>query len=173
MCSFFKEEEINMEIFTEELMLPLFEVLEACKGVTQKAEWHPEGDVFVHSLQTLQWAFRESEDIDLIIAAMMHDVGKQVNSLGHEKGSVALIKDHISAKTEWLILNHMRVWSFILGDMKKLSKVKEMAKHPWLGDALFLGRWGKLGRNSKKKVMYDRQYILDRLNNIVIKRFNL
>jgi len=158
-------------IFSEEIMSPLFEVLEACRGVTQMEKYNPAGDVFIHSLQTLKWAFRESTDTDLIIAAMMHDVGKQIDSKGHEQHGIVLIKDYISAKTEWLILNHMRVWTFILGYMKKLSKVQDLAGHPWLGDVVFLARWDKLGRNPNTKVNYNRQDIIDRLNKIVEERF--
>lgn len=145
---------------------PLFRTLEKCRGVEQMEEHHPEGDVFIHSLQVLKWAFRESNDIDLIIAAMLHDVGKQIGSRGHEQYAVKMLKGFISPKTAWLIENHMRFWYFILGDMKKLSKVKELGSHVWFKDLAILARWDKLGRKKNQQIDYDRIEILDRLKNV-------
>ena len=36
----------------------LFKPLEKCRGVEQSEEFHPEGDVFSHSIQTMNVAFR-------------------------------------------------------------------------------------------------------------------
>lgn len=135
------------------------------------AEHHPEGDVFTHSLQVLRWAFRETTDTDLILAAMLHDAGKALNGKGHDKIGADLLKPLVSAKTHWLIGQHMRVWYLLLGEMRKLSKVRELAGHPWLPELLLLARWDKLGRNPAATVKYDRQIILDRLNQCVAYRF--
>ena len=158
-------------IFTEQLLLPLFEALENCKGVVQMDKWHPEGDVFVHSLQVLKWAFRESIDVDLILAAMIHDVGKAENSKGHDKIAVEMLSPYISSKTEWLVKNHMRIWSLLLGDMRRQKKVLDLINHPLLPDLILLARWDKMGRNPRAKVKYDRQYIIDRLNTCIKKSF--
>lgn len=142
---------------------PLFHALEKCKGVEQGEDNHPEGDVFVHSIQVLQWAFRESQDVDLILAALLHDVGKQVNTLGHDKYGVQMLQGHISPKTEWLIGQHMRVRWMLSGMMRKRSKVLELVSHVWLPDAVLLSRWDKMGRNPQAKITYDRVLIVDRL----------
>lgn len=142
---------------------PLFDSLEKCCSVQQSEVHHPEGNVFIHSIQVLNMAIKESDDLDLIIAAMLHDIGKQINSLGHEDWSVKLVKGFISEKTEWLILNHMRIWYFILGDMKKLKKVKELYQNKWFNDLILLARWDKMGRNPNKKIKYDRAKIIEKL----------
>jgi len=144
-------------------MYSLFDALEQCRGVYQDPEYHPEGDVFVHSVQCLKWAMKESNDLDLIFAAMLHDVGKKIESKGHEKWSLKILEGQISDKTAWIIENHMRIWYYILGDMKKHSKVQELATHPWLPDLVQVARWDKLARNPNKKVNYDRVEIMDRL----------
>ena len=156
-----------MKIFNEEIMSPLFSILEKCKGVEQMEIHHPEGDVFKHSLQVLWWAFKESIDTDLILAAMLHDVGKAIISKGHEKECIPILEPFLSAKSLWLIENHMRIWTFVKGEMKKLSKVQKLASHPWLPELVYLARWDQLGRNARKKVTYDRQDIIDRLNKCV------
>ena len=160
-----------MQIFTKEITEPLFWILEQTKGVIQMDIHHPEGDVFIHSVQTLHCAFRETYDTDLILAAMLHDVGKIGESKGHEQIAVEMLDCHCSPKTLWLIENHMRVWYFILGEMHKLSKVKEMAGHPWLPELIHLARLDKISRNPRRKIVYDRENVIDRLNNCVNEHF--
>jgi exopolyphosphatase/pppGpp-phosphohydrolase len=145
---------------------PLFNILERCRGVEQHPEWHPEGDVFNHSLQTLKCALRETDDIDLIVAAMLHDAGKQISKLGHEKYSVDLLKNHVSPKTLWLVGNHMRFWNYALGDMKKLSKVNELSGNEWFADLVKLCRWDKMGRKPDATPKYDRRLLIERLRDV-------
>ena len=169
-----KENNMNekIKIFSKEMLKTHFELLENCKGIEQEEMHHPEGDVFNHTLQVLKWAFRESEDTDLILAALLHDVGKPINRLGHDKVAVELIIDITTGKTLWLVENHMRVWHFILGEMKKLSKVKELAEHMWLPELILLARWDKLGRNPRSKIVYDKDNIVERLNKCVGNRYD-
>lgn len=159
--------ECVLKVFTPEIMNPLFDILEKTKGVEQKEIHHPEGDVFTHSIQVMNLAFRETKDTDLILAAMLHDVGKAFDSKEHEKIGVEILDSLVSVKTSWLIGNHMRFWYFILGEMKKLSKVQELANHGWLPELAFLARWDKMGRNPRRKIIYDRNKIVDRLNKCV------
>jgi HD domain-containing protein len=158
-------------IFTLEIMEPLFVTLEQCRGIAQMNNHHPEGCVFTHSVQVLYWALKESNDTDLILAAMLHDVGKMENSHGHEKIAVGMLKPYLSAKSLWLIEQHMRVWYLLLGEMRKLSKVKHLVGHPWLPELIHLVRWDKMGRNPMHKPYYDREAIMERLNKCVERRF--
>jgi len=82
----------------------LFPEVEALKGVPQEEEWHPEGDVFVHTLLVCDRARELAEDLDyarrvtLMLAALCHDFGKpsttefaegRTRSRGHEEAGVA------------------------------------------------------------------------------------
>lgn len=158
-------------IFDEGFMAPLFGFLERCKGVEQRNDYHLEGDVFVHSVQVMGWAFRETNDTDLILAAMLHDIGKYENNLGHEKIAMEWLRGHVSAKTLWLIEHHMRIWYLILGEMKRLSKARYLLNHPWLPELVSLARWDKLGRNPNRRIEYDRRSIIERLNSCADKHF--
>lgn len=162
-----------MEFFTEENTKMLFYFLEKCKGVEQNSKWHPEGDVFTHALQVGSLAFRESNDVDVIIAAYLHDVGKMVLSKEHVRIGCVLLYPYVSVKTLFLIEHHMRIHTYLNGEMKKLSKCKFFEGHVWFSDLVQLSRWDRMGRNPNRKVSYDKFKIIDRLNRCVDKHFNV
>jgi tRNA nucleotidyltransferase (CCA-adding enzyme) len=81
----------------------LFPELNALKGVPQEKDWHPEGDVDVHTWLTCDRARELIEDLDyprqvtLMLAALCHDFGKpsttefvegRMRSRGHEEAGV-------------------------------------------------------------------------------------
>ena len=141
----------------------ILDILENCQGIEQERLYHPEGDVFNHSLQVYKWALRETNDIDLLFAALLHDVGKQIDSHEHEKYGTALLGDLISDKTRWLIDNHMRFWNYIIGRMRKYKKTIRLANHEYFVELAQLGRWDNLGRNPKVKIQYDRIVIINEI----------
>ncbi len=94
------------------------------KGVEQPAEYHPEGDVFVHTLKLLEHLRDPSPT--LAMAALLHDVGKprtqvfadRIRFNRHEKVGADIAKDicgrlrmstHDTERIEWIVGQHMRV----------------------------------------------------------------
>ncbi|HEV7890379.1 MAG TPA: HD domain-containing protein [Pyrinomonadaceae bacterium] len=82
----------------------LFPEIDALKNVPQEKEWHPEGDVFVHTLLVCDRARELVDDLDyqrrvtVMLAALCHDFGKpsttefvegRIRSRGHEEAGVA------------------------------------------------------------------------------------
>jgi tRNA nucleotidyltransferase (CCA-adding enzyme) len=82
----------------------LFPELQALVGCPQEPEWHPEGDVWVHTLMVIDEARKRIADVDrprqiaIMLGAVCHDVGKpattavidgRVRSLEHEPAGVA------------------------------------------------------------------------------------
>ena len=61
-------------------LLRFFPELEALVGVPQDPKWHPEGDVWVHTLMVVDEAARlrdgSDEDLALMLGALCHDLGK-------------------------------------------------------------------------------------------------
>jgi hypothetical protein len=141
-----------------------FAYLERCRGVEQMEIHHPEGNVLNHSLQCFHWAIRESTDIDLVLAALLHDIGKIKNSKGHEKIAVNWLMGVCSIKTLWLIEHHMRIWNLLLGQMRRKKKVAELVGHCWLPELISLARWDKMARNPNKEIKYNKENILIQLN---------
>lgn len=84
-------------------LITLFPELEAMDGCEQEPEWHPEGDVWVHTLMVVDEAtlFRTGDrenDLILMFGALCHDLGKpsttqkmdgRVRSLEHESAGAA------------------------------------------------------------------------------------
>jgi len=160
-----------MEVFTEEIMCPLFTILERTRGVEQRADYHPEGDVLNHSLQTMYCAFKETIDTDLILAAMMHDVGKALEKDGHAEIAFELLQPFLSAKSLWLIRHHMRVRLFLDGHMKRKSKIDYLLENAWFTDLVLLSRFDLMGRDPNETVDLDREKITERLNRYVDLKF--
>jgi tRNA nucleotidyltransferase (CCA-adding enzyme) len=82
----------------------LFPELRALSGCPQEPEWHPEGDVWVHTLQVVDEARTRIDDlprpqqITVMLGALAHDLGKppttafidgRIRSMNHEELGVA------------------------------------------------------------------------------------
>ena len=92
-----------MEAASLGIIHQLFPELEALMGVEQHPEWHPEGDVWEHTMQVAGVArgfIRDLEyalQVTVMLAAVCHDFGKpstteiidgKVKSLGHEGAGI-------------------------------------------------------------------------------------
>ncbi|MDG2333191.1 MAG: HD domain-containing protein [Myxococcota bacterium] len=78
--------------FLEETgLLRYFPELDALGGVPQDPRWHPEGDVWIHTLMVVDEAARLREGVEdglaLMFGALCHDLGKPESTRG-EKGRV-------------------------------------------------------------------------------------
>jgi tRNA nucleotidyltransferase (CCA-adding enzyme) len=82
----------------------LFPELQALVGCVQEPEWHPEGDVWVHTLQVIDQARKRIGDLErpqqiaVMLGAVCHDFGKpattalvdgRIRSIDHEEQGVA------------------------------------------------------------------------------------
>ena len=123
----------------------------ALQGVPQRADWHPEGDVFEHTMQAVDAAARicyTSYDDTLILryAALCHDLGKAVitqkidgiwRSSGHAKAGVALAKKllkrithtkELITKVLTLVEYHMHPLQ-LLSSRASIGAYKRLAHH--------------------------------------------
>jgi len=82
----------------------LFPELKALVGCEQEPEWHPEGDVWTHTLMVIDKARELNDDLDrprlitVMLGAVCHDLGKpattalidgRIRSMEHEEAGVA------------------------------------------------------------------------------------
>lgn len=160
-----------IKVLGEEQLNLYFAYLDQCAGVKQMEKYHPEGDVLNHSLQCLCWALKESNDIDLILAAMLHDIGKIKDSNGHENTAVEWLQGICSVKTLWLIKQHMRIKYLISGEIRRHKKIKELISHCWLPELIMLVRWDRMARNPAKVVKYDKDKFINCLKEKVNSKY--
>ena len=73
-------------------LLRFFPELLALAGVPQDPEWHPEGDVWVHTLMVVDEAARlrdgSAEDLALMLGALCHDLGKPLTTHTDARGRI-------------------------------------------------------------------------------------
>jgi Predicted HD phosphohydrolase len=59
-----------------------------------------------HSLQTATRALNDKADDEMIVAALLHDIGDELAPLNHSEYAAALLKPYVSEKTCWIIEKH-------------------------------------------------------------------
>ena len=59
-----------------------------------------------HSLQTASRALRDNASEEMIVAALLHDIGDEIAPLNHSELAAAVLKPFVSKKTAWIIEKH-------------------------------------------------------------------
>jgi putative nucleotidyltransferase with HDIG domain len=133
----------------------------AMKGVEQPPEYHPEGDVWTHTLLLLEQL--EHPSATLALGALLHDVGKpptfrvaeRIRFDGHVEGGVLLAHDILSRlrfsreqmeQVEALVANHMK---FKDVPQMKESTLKRFLRLPSFDEHLELHRLDCLSSNKR------------------------
>ncbi|MBX6324532.1 MAG: CCA tRNA nucleotidyltransferase [Chthoniobacterales bacterium] len=90
------------------LMRAVLPELEAMKGVAQPQQFHPEGDVFVHTRLMLE-LLPENVSVPLVFAVLFHDVAKPVTARVDETGRIRFNEhDRIGAEMTKAIMRRLR-----------------------------------------------------------------
>ncbi len=59
-----------------------------------------------HSLQTATRALNDKADDEMIVAALLHDIGDELAPLNHAEYAAAVIKPYVTEKTHWIVEKH-------------------------------------------------------------------
>ena len=59
-----------------------------------------------HSLQTATRALNDGANDEMIVAALLHDIGDELAPLNHAEYAAAVLKPYVSEKTHWIIEKH-------------------------------------------------------------------
>jgi len=90
------------------LMRAVLPELEDMKGVLQPEQFHPEGDVFVHTRLMLS-LLPEKVSVPLVFAVLFHDVGKPITARVDETGRIRFNEhDRIGAEMTESIMRRLR-----------------------------------------------------------------
>jgi len=59
-----------------------------------------------HSLQTATRALKEKASDEMIVAALLHDIGDELAPNNHAEFAAAILKPYVSEKTAWIVEKH-------------------------------------------------------------------
>ena len=63
-------------------------------------------DRFQHSLQSATRALRNGEDDEMVVAALLHDVGDPIAPENHSAVAADIIRPYVADRTHWIIRHH-------------------------------------------------------------------
>ena len=61
---------------------------------------------YQHSLQSATRAWEDGADEELVVAALLHDIGDVVAPYNHGEVAAAILKPYVSEKTYWIVRHH-------------------------------------------------------------------
>jgi predicted HD phosphohydrolase len=59
-----------------------------------------------HSLQSASRAMRDNASEEMIVAALLHDIGDEIAPLNHSELVASVLKPFVSEKTRWIVEKH-------------------------------------------------------------------
>ncbi len=101
-------------------------------------------DRLEHSLQTATRAYRDDAGEEMVVAALLHDIGDLLSPHNHSELAAAVLRPYVSARTYWIVRQHGLFQSYYYahhtgGDRYARDRY---ASHPWYQDAVdFCHRW--------------------------------
>lgn len=145
-------EERNVKLYLHQTGLDyIFPLVERLEKIKDPIKYHSEKNVFVHTCQVVTHAFRETKDVHLIMAALLHDIGKYEDSYNHPKIGYDILKNMnsklLSFKVADLVRDHLLIQLYLGGELKKLKKVQQVLINPNFKDLVQLRRWDIMGRD--------------------------
>ena len=155
--------------------------------VKQEKKHHPEGNVWIHTMQVLDEAASlrnfANNKREFMWAALLHDIGKRDTTKMRKGRWTAYDHDRVGAKLSKEILEEAtdnekfisEVSSLVRYHMSYLYidknlpfvKAEDMVKNSDLHDIALLTYCDRVGRG--KKTLEDKKKILDSINNFIVK----
>ena len=132
------------------LLVHVLPEVAACRGVLQPTDYHPEGDVLVHSMLALEKLPPDASD-DAAWATLLHDIGKpgtfsqetgRIRFIGHselgaEMAEVIAERLRFSKasreRVAWLVRRHLHPRD---APQMRRSTLRRLLAEPWLADLL-------------------------------------
>jgi predicted HD phosphohydrolase len=63
-------------------------------------------DRYEHSLQSATRALRDGARIDMVVAALLHDVGDVIAPANHSELAAAILEPYVDAEATWVVRHH-------------------------------------------------------------------
>jgi predicted HD phosphohydrolase len=109
-------------------------ILQAVRKLDHSLEGYPVSRLG-HSLQTATRALRDGADDELIVAALIHDVGDELAPYNHAEVAAAIIRPYVRPEVAWIVEQHGLVQTYYYvhhngGDRFMRDRLKG---HQWFG----------------------------------------
>ena len=104
-------------------------------------------DRLEHSLQCASRAYRDGAEEELVVAALLHDIGDLLSPFNHSELAAAVLRPYVSERTHWIVLHHGLFQDYYYahymgGDRYARDAYRD---HPWYHDTVeFCHRWDQL-----------------------------
>lgn len=95
-------------------------------------------DRLEHSLQTATRAYRDGADEEMVVAALLHDIGDLLAPHNHSEVAAAILKPYVSRRTYWVVKHHGQFQTYYYahhlgGDRNARESYRG---HPYFQDAV-------------------------------------
>ena len=80
-------------------------VLEALRKLDHSVEGYPVSRL-QHSLQAATRALRDKADEELVVAALIHDIGDELAPYNHAAVAAAILRPYVRAEVTWIVEQH-------------------------------------------------------------------
>jgi predicted HD phosphohydrolase len=118
-------------------------VLQAVRNLDHSLEGYPVSRLG-HSLQAATRALRDGADDELIVAALIHDIGDELAPYNHAEVAAAIIRPYVREEVAWIVEQHGLVQTYYYvhhmgGDRNMRDRLKG---HRWFDACVnFCHRW--------------------------------
>jgi len=131
-----KKPSLFFDVLKQADLLDIFPPIQKMIGIDQNIKFHPEGDVYNHSMIVLDEVAKQTNDIAIRFAALIHDIGKTAtpkelwpSHIGHDVlGIEELIKwnKEFTLQNKWLKAGMIACELHMKVQTKKPSKIVDM-----------------------------------------------
>ena len=104
-------------------------------------------DRLQHSLQSATRAEADGADIELVVAALVHDLGDDLAPENHSQMAAAIIRPYVREEVTWIIEHHGVFQMFYYGDAAGVNKDERerWRGHKWFDSCeRFCGDWDQM-----------------------------
>ena len=121
-------------------------VLEALRRLDHSLEGYPVSRLG-HSLQAATRAHADGADKELLVAALIHDMGDELAPYNHAEIAASILRPYVRAEVTWIVEQHGLVQSYYYahhlgGDRNARDRLKG---HPWYAACeSFCARWDQV-----------------------------
>jgi predicted HD phosphohydrolase len=107
-------------------------VLESLRKLDHSLEGYPVSRLG-HSLQAATRALRDNADEELIVAALIHDIGDELAPYNHAEVAAGILRPYVRPEVTWIVAQHALFQNYYYvhhfgGDRNARDRLRD---HPW------------------------------------------